>query len=232
MNLKETIYKRKSCRNYLDEKIDDKTILKIKEFIDNAKPLDSSIKTQYEILDKDEIKTMMRWKAPHYIAIYSEEKEHYKENIGFIYQQVDLYLQSIGLGSCWIGMAKVKKNNTGLKFVIIISFGKAKESLYRNQNEFKRKTMKEITDKPNDKLEVVRLAPSSINYQPWFFKSNGNSYDVFLKKGNFIKSKLSGKYQLIDIGIAISHLYVAYPETFEFHIENKKEKGYIGTVRF
>ena len=30
------------------------------------------------------------------------------ENAGFIFQQVDLYIQSLGLGSCWVGLGRPK----------------------------------------------------------------------------------------------------------------------------
>lgn len=44
-------------------------------------------------------------------------------NAGFIYQQVDLYLQSQGFGACWIGMGKAKSSRKDLKSVILIAFG-------------------------------------------------------------------------------------------------------------
>ena len=40
MDLSDQIYKRKSCRKYLDDEID---MSEIREFMDNEKPLDSKI---------------------------------------------------------------------------------------------------------------------------------------------------------------------------------------------
>ncbi len=45
------------------------------------------------------------------MIISSENTEGYLMNIGFIFQQMDLYLSSIGLGSCWLGMAKPTEKN-------------------------------------------------------------------------------------------------------------------------
>ena len=104
MNLEDTIYKRQSIRSYDDSPLDNQTLDEIRDFIDNAKELNPNIKWSYEILPTENISTMMRWKAPHYIAIFSEEKENYYQNVGFIFQQVDLFLQSKGIGTCWIGM--------------------------------------------------------------------------------------------------------------------------------
>lgn len=123
--LKNTIFKRKSSRNYNDKIITTDEINDLKDFIENAKHLNSSIKTDYDLLTKEEISTRMSWKSPMYIAIYSEESPNYKVNAGFIYQQVDLYLQSKGFGSCWIGMGKPKNPRKDLKFVILIGFGKS-----------------------------------------------------------------------------------------------------------
>ena len=108
MNLEETIYKRQSIRSYDENPLDDQTLDEIRDFIDNAKELNPNIKWSYEILSTKNVNTMMRWKAPHYLALFSEEKENYHQNIGFIFQQVDLYLQSREIGTCWIGMASPK----------------------------------------------------------------------------------------------------------------------------
>ena len=108
MDLSDQIYKRKSCRKYLDDEID---MSAIKEFMDNVKPLDSKINYSYEILTKDELNIRTRWKAPYYLALYSQKKENYGVNIGFVFQQLSLFLQSLDIGNCWVGMASLKENN-------------------------------------------------------------------------------------------------------------------------
>ena len=110
--LKNIIYKRKSSRNFNNEKLSQEELDNLKKFIASTKSLDSSIFTDYDILDKSDISTPMTWRSPYYLAIYSEDKPHYKVNIGFIYQQVDLYLQSQGFGSCWIVCANLKNLET------------------------------------------------------------------------------------------------------------------------
>lgn len=76
----------------------------IHEFIAQVKPLNEDINYRYEILEKDNVNLKTRWSAPYYLALYSEKKENYLVNIGFIFQQVSLFLQSIDVGSCWVGM--------------------------------------------------------------------------------------------------------------------------------
>lgn len=77
MTLQDTIYKRQSIRSYADTPLDDETLDEIRDFIDNAKELNPNIKWTYEILPAENMSSMMRWKAPYYLAIFSEEKENY-----------------------------------------------------------------------------------------------------------------------------------------------------------
>jgi nitroreductase len=63
----------------------------------------------------------------------------------------------------------------------------------------------EYVKKYSDSLEMVRLAPSSGNTQPWrvFFDETKNEF-------HFFKKSISKRYELrglhdIDMGIAISH---------------------------
>lgn len=232
MNLEDTIYKRQSIRSYVNEPLDDQTLDEIRDFIDNAKALNPNIKWSYEILSTENISTMMRWKAPHYIAIYTEEKENYLQNVGFIFQQADLYLQSRGIGTCWIGMASPKgyKNpDESQKFIIVISFGKSPENIYRDLNQFKRKGLGEISDKTDEKLIPAQMAPSATNAQPWYFVHNDDgTYDLYRKDRGMLRNKFLGKWSKIDTGIALAHLYVSNRDSFRFYMkDNPKDlKGY------
>ena len=82
MNLVNQIYLRKSCRKYDDDAID---MEPIHEFISNVKPLNEEIDYRYEILKKDDVRIKTPWSAPYYLALYSEKKENYLENIGTEY---------------------------------------------------------------------------------------------------------------------------------------------------
>ena len=230
-SLEDTIYKRQSIRSYKDAPLDNQSLDEIKNFIDNAKPLNSDIKWSYEILSTENISTMMRWKAPHYIAIFSEEKENYYQNVGFIFQQVDLFLESNGIGSCWIGMGNPKdyKELDGQKFIILMSFGKSDKNIYRERNQFKRKTLDAISDRPDEKLIPAQFAPSSINTQPWYFTHNDDgSYDLYRVKRGVLRNRFMGKWNKVDTGIALAHLYVANRDSFRYYIkDNPKElNGY------
>ena len=222
MDLASQIFIRKSCRKYLDDEID---MSQIHEFMSTVKPLIPEINYSYKILTRDEVSLKTRWSAPYYLAIYSDKKENYGLNIGFIFQQLSLYMQSLNIGSCWVGMGKKKKKDP--EFVILMSFGKSND-LKRDISKFKRKSLSKISDIEDEKLKVAQLAPSAVNSQPWYFKHTDEGYDVFKVKHNIVKRKILGKWNDIDVGIALSHLYVSNKDTFQFKLKNKSDmKGYI-----
>ncbi|MBQ2831611.1 nitroreductase family protein [Methanobrevibacter sp.] len=218
MNLENQIYVRKSCRKYLDDEIDMDSII---DFISSVEPLNDEIEFYYNILSSDEVNIRNRWSAPYYLAIYSEKKGNYLENVGFVFQQVSLFMQSIGIGSCWDGLDSVKVKNPD--FVILIAFGKS-EKMTRDISNFKRKDLSKISDFEDDLLIPAQLAPSAINSQPWFFKHSSDGFDVYRVKQNIVKRQLLKRWNPIDVGIALAHMYVANRNSFEFNIKDDVEK--------
>lgn len=229
MNLEEQIYTRKSCRNYRDDEFDMSFVY---EFMSKVKPLHDNIDFRYEILLKEEVKLKTKWSAPYYLAIYSEANKGYKENVGFVFQQLSLCMQSKGIGSCWVGMGTVKDDRPD--FVILMAFGKS-DDMTRERNMFKRKDLSKISDFEDEKLIPAQLAPSAINSQPWYFRHTDDGFDVFKVKQNLFKRRLVGKWNSIDVGISLAHLYVANPDTFEFNrnskVKNSKGHAYVGSIK-
>ena len=158
MTLKEMIFTRKSCRSFTNIPVDAATIETIKAF--PMKPLYPEIKFHWDIVPRNQVKCICPWTTPQLITIYSEETEGYLENIGFLFQQMDLYLQTLGLGVCWLGMGRMNPKTTtqveGMKFVIMLAFGHPKgDQLRQTAKDFKRKPMEQITDLPDAKLEAA-----------------------------------------------------------------------------
>ena len=224
MTLNEMIYHRKSCRSFTNVPVDAATIETIKAF--PMKPLYPDIKVHWDIVPRNQVKCICPWTTPQLITIYSEEVDGYLENIGFLFQQMDLYLQTLGLGVCWLGMGRMNPKTTtaveGMKFVIMLAFGYPKgDQLRHDLKGFKRKPMEQIADTPDSRLEPARLAPSAVNSQPWFFAHEGDAIHVWCSK----------KGSRLDAGIAFAHLYVANPESFRFFkAEYLTGHHYIGSV--
>ncbi|MBR3933363.1 MAG: nitroreductase [Clostridia bacterium] len=239
MELKDYIFKRKSTRSYMAKIIEPDVLADITEYISNLKPLYPDIKVKAEIVGKKDVKSIMTWLPPQILAIYSEEKEGMFENIGFMFQQLDLYLHSIGLGCCWVGLGKadtsVPADETSLKFVILLAFGYPKNSDFRsNPSDFKRKSLTEISNDSSACLEPARLAPSAVNSQPWYFVSDNGIFHTYRNKRGIL-SKFRKTMNLIDMGIALAHMYVANTESFDFFKTDSypEQKGmeYIGSFK-
>ena len=148
MKLSEWIDKRSSCRSYSGVPVDGHMLEQILSL--EMKPLYPNIKVRMDIVGKDKVKCIFPWMAPQLIAVYSENKPGYLENVGFLFQQMDLHLQSLGLGSCWIGMGKMDPASApkvdGMEFVILLAFGTPKGNPFRTSSgDFRRKPLVQIT---------------------------------------------------------------------------------------
>ncbi len=227
MTLNEMIYHRKSCRSYTGVPVDEEMLEKIRAF--EMKPLYPEIKVKMEIVRREQVVSPLKWLPPQMIAIYSEKADGYLENVGFMFQQLDLYLQTLGLGACWIGLGRMHTKTApeveGMKFIILLAFGHPQgDQLRHDTAEFRRKGMMRIANRNDERLEPARLAPSGVNSQPWGFYHEGDRIHVYCER-------TGGK---LDVGIALAHLYVANEMTFRFFkVENLPDSPghrYVGSV--
>lgn len=238
MELYDVIFKRKSIRHYNETPLDDARLEEILQYSQTLTPLFPEIKTAFGVIKGESVSGLFAIDAPQYLAFYSEEKEGHYLNAGFLMQQMDLYLSAVGLGACWLGMAKPKmKEKDGLAFIMMFAFGEPTQTLHRGAvAEFKRKPLAEISEGSDARLEAVWLAPSATNAQPWFFSCADGAIDVFRVKLNPVKAAVFDRLNLIDSGIALCHLKVATEhagKAFSFAQtpgKNKKGYQYIGTV--
>jgi nitroreductase len=231
-DMNDIIRKRKSIRQYDMIELDAVTLDKVKTQIENLAPLYPDIKYSVEIVNKT--KGMFGIKAPHYLIFGSEEKDGSNENIGFIGQQMDLFFSESGLGSCWLGMSKPdEKESNGLPFVICMSFGNPAEPLHRSLAEFKRKSLFEISEGTDERLEAARLSPSGVNAQNWYFIADGGKIHCYRKKPGLLLGLMAGKLGGIDMGIALCHI-AKESDNFRYtkttNAPERKGCIYMGTV--
>jgi len=214
-NLYETIFKRKSIREYDLTPLDGHALAEIMAHTSALKPLYDGIKVEMKLVSQKDVKGLLRAKAPHYLVVFSETKDGYLTNAGFMLQQMDLFFSANGIGSCWQGMPKPTKeisNSSKLEFVILLAFGKPKERLHRESiSEFKRKPLGEITDiqGAEELLEPARLAPSAVNRQQWFFTGNAGTIHAYRAKSSILTAFMFERMSKISIGIAICHVWIA-----------------------
>jgi len=236
--LAETIYKRKSVRAYADKPVELLDSADLTEFFD-IRPLIENIKVNIKVLKTGEVRNN---RSEYCIAFYSERKPLALENIGFIGQQIDLELQSRGIGTCWWGMKKPKKDYksaNGLDCVITMTAGHPKSNKARLYLDgFKRKISADIIigdAEPDNLTEAVRIAPSAQNLQPWLIEKIGNRCNFYLKNPKSILERLMGYMRHIDIGIAMAHFFVqakadGLDVSFDFEGEERTEGKFIASL--
>ena len=213
-----SVYKRKSMRKYSAEKLSFDELATIEQYLRQAKPLCPEIGVEFEIVPCSE--TNCKFNAEYCLIVYSEDKNLWLANIGYMLEQWDLYLSTLNVGVCWYGMGKVDEMElSGMKYGIMLSFGKCDETYFRKSaDEFDRKKVKDfwknLDNSKHDLLavgEIARLAPSAVNSQPWKVEQVGNTLRVYRVKGN--KPLLSGvlfkHWNKLDIGIFLAFLEIA-----------------------
>ena len=208
------MFKRKSVRKFDQQKLDSSILTEIEAMIAGIEPLSKDNQIKIIIDSSEEVGGLFGVKAPHYFLVYSEEKEHYLTNAGYVLQHVDLLLSEMKIGCCWLGMAKPSKKSElagDLNFVIAMAFGTPNEAYYRDSTAYNRKAMSEISmgNGYSALLEAVRVAPSATNSQPWYMSVSEGVIDIYRVKNNMLKAFVLDRMNQIDIGIALCHLQIA-----------------------
>jgi hypothetical protein len=183
----------------------------IEEYTDNIRPLFEDAPSKMVILTKGQVAPKFAVAAPHYAVFYASPGRQGLLNAGYQLQQLDLCLSAVGLGSCYLGMAKPQKEfltHEGLSYLLMLAFGTPSIPCHRNgPNQFDRKPADEIAEGLSKELiEPVRLAPSADNGQPWYFTQSGKSVQVWKQKKFSLKSLFIGDLDYADMGVALCHL--------------------------
>jgi len=225
----EMIFKRKSYhlfRNVGSETIGEDELSEIERAYQSFEGMYSDIRTSIRIVPARNVN--FKRDAEYCILIYSEKKENYLMNVGYIGEQLDLYLVSRNIGTLWFGIGKPDMTEyDGLDFVIMIAIHKiGDETLFRRDMfKSKRKPIDEIWY--GDTLgvaEIARFSPSACNTQPWFTENNGNTLTVYRYKKpgkrGIMPIKMIRYYNQIDIGIFIYILEVCLVhEEYSFEVK-------------
>ncbi len=240
------IFKRKSFHIFKNtEKLTDSDITNLKEFIKSLTPLIPEIKT--EILIVPEAETTCKRGGEYCVLFYSEKKNGYLRNIGYIGEQIDLYLASQNIGALWFGIGRPKQMQINdLDFVIMISFAKMPHDKFRKDMfKSKRKPLNEIwTGDTLNIAQIVRFSPSACNTQPWIVENIGKELMIYRfkkpgKRGIMPADKVR-YYNKIDMGIflfiletCLEHENYTYDKVlFEDTTDDSIEKTLIAKYTF
>lgn len=169
--------------------------------------------------------------ANYYLALITKKGEMAEMAGGYLFEQVLLYCTELGLGTCWLGATFKSKDflrhirlneNEELTMISPIGYKREKktilESIMRatvrsdNRKPFESLFFKDSFDtslSPENAgeyklpLEMVRLAPSASNKQPWRILQEGKSYHFF---------HCPNYFSMNDIGIALCHFELTCKE--------------------
>ncbi len=233
--LYQMVFKRKSFhlfRGIGNEKLSAGELSEIKAFWQSLTPLCPDIQVAMEIVPESQ--TTNCHGQEYCLAFYSEKKENYLQNIGYLGQLMDLYLVSRNIGTCWYGIGGAKKTtHEGLGYVIMLAFAKVDDPVKFRKDMWKakRKETGEIWQgQPIDGVtDIARFSPSACNSQPWRVERNGDTLNIYRyrKPGRIgILSPTNAKhFNRIDMGIYLCILELCLkhqniPYTLQLHPDN------------
>lgn len=213
----EAIFKRKSFhlfRNVGQDRITQDELTDIEKAYVDFDCLYPGIKTAIRIVSANKVN--FKRDAEYCILIYSEEKENYLMNAGYIGEQLDLYLVQHNIGSLWYGIGRPDMPvYNAMKFVIMIAIHKVNDpSLYRKDMfKAKRKPLQEVWSGDDPGIaDIARFAPSACNTQPWYVENTNGLLKVsrYRKPGKIgiMPAKSVSYFNRIDIGIFLCFLEI------------------------
>jgi nitroreductase len=186
--------------------------------------------------------------AKNFIAASVIDEEFALEALGYSFEKLILYSTSLGLGTCWLGgtfnrnsfaTAMDLKKDELCPAVSPIGYPMEKKRALDSFTRWvaksnQRKDWRELFFthdfsqplSPSDEnpftfpLEMLRLAPSAANRQPWRIMQDGDAYH-FYKEKSTKESTSNFDIQRVDIGIAACHFHLA---TIERDLPGRFEK--------
>ena len=239
MNIKEVIENRRSVRTYSGTLTkEDKQ--KLSEYI-NSLTNPFGVKSEFRFLSSDEhdVSSPVIVGTDEFIAAKVQQAEQFELAYGYDFESVCLYAASIGIGTVMLAgtlsrraFEKAMELNRGEVMPLASPIGypaekmSVREKMMRGgvkaderlpfeklfcKNDFTAPLQLDNAGKFGEALQMVRLAPSAVNKQPWRAVVCGNSVHFF-KKGN--KGFTSDEFdlQMIDMGIALAHFDLTLKE--------------------
>lgn len=241
------IFKRKSFHLFHmtgNESLSAQELQQIQTEFKKFQPLDETIQVDLQLLPAEE--TSCKRGQEYCILLYSEQKEQYLQNIGYLGEQLDLYLTSMNIGTLWFGIGKVEATSYhGLDFVIMIAIKKVPVHKFRKDMfKSKRKVMEELWkgELIDHVSNIVRFAPSACNSQPWFVEHQDHCLFVYRnqkpgKRGIMPADKVA-HYNQIDMGIfllflevCLHHENIEFDRTLFLDTEETQEQSLLATYQ-
>jgi nitroreductase len=178
--------------------------------------------------------------AKTFVASIVKKSPRDMEDVGYLFEQIILFATGIGLDTCWMGASFSRslfseklslQPEEMIPVVSPVGYKAGRRSLTdavfhmtagsKNRKPwsdlyFNRTLNSPLDPKDAGRLEIpfemVRLAPSAVNKQPWRLVLDKNAVHFFLKRTPGFESMFTMDLQRIDMGIAMCHFELAANE--------------------
>ena len=138
MDLLQAIKERHSVRKYIDRPIEAEKVAAIRQFIDECNResgLHLQLVTEEPLAFSTGLFSYGKFTGvKNYIALVAPKQGDYREAIGYQGEKIVLFMQTLGLNTCWVGLtfknikdAYVLNPGEELKFVIACGYGEEAE---------------------------------------------------------------------------------------------------------
>ena len=220
MDLLQAIKERHSVRKYIDRPIEAEKVAAINQFIDECNResgLHLQLVTNEPLAFSTGFFSYGKFTGvTNYIALVAPKQGDYREAIGYQGERIVLFMQTLGLNTCWVGLtfknikeAYILDQGEELKFVIACGYGqdggvqhpqkKPITHYYRD----KRDTSDPLPDWFMRGMEAALLAPTAVNQQKFLFTLLPDGRVEAKAKYDFIG------YSHYDLGIVKYHFEIA-----------------------
>lgn len=171
--------------------------------------------------------------ASSFLAAAVEKADKSLEELGYVLEKAILFATSLGLGTCWLGGTFSKSEfsralklaeheympavtpigypadsrsfvDAFMRFAAGSKNRKSWEELFYEEN-FGESLKQAKAGKYSVPLEMVRLAPSASNKQPWRIVRSGKDFHFYLQHTKGYAKMLAFDIQRLDMGIAMCH---------------------------
>ncbi len=238
-NIEKLVRERRSVRSYDERELSADHLEQLRSFmakIDNP----WSIPVKFVLMDAKEhrLTCPVVVGTDLYVGGKISKVPHAEEAFGYSFEKLVLFAQSLGIGTVWLGgtmdrgaferamslgademmpcasalgypAQKMSVRESVMRKAIKADSRMVFEELFFD-GSFDTPLTQEKAGKLAFPLEMVRLAPSAVNRQPWRIVVAGNAAHFYLKRGKIGAGAFD--MQKIDLGIALCHFALAAEE--------------------
>lgn len=172
--------------------------------------------------------------AKDFLAITVKDQPYAMEAVGYQFENLVLYATDMGLGTVWLAGTFNRKDfknvieisdedlfpcicpvgypgqkRSFIEKITRVSLGSKKRKEWDKLfflDDFSKSLTKEDAGRYTDALDMLRLAPSATNAQPWAVVKEGDKFHFFCNYKNSINNDIN-KIKHLDLGIALSHFH-------------------------